>query len=162
MTTIQKERSLEQKMIKKKYYPYANFIIDLKVLTSKIDQEFDAIVAIARGGLSIAMMLGEHYNIREVYAINTIGYDETKKLDEVKVFNIPDLAGAKKVLIVDDIVDSGDTLREVLKVLEIKYPKTSFSSASIFYKHTASIEPTWWVQEATEWIEFFWSEDLKD
>ena len=146
----------------KVFYPYSEFVTDLKVLTSKIDQEFDAIVAIARGGLSVALMLGEHYDIREVYAINTIGYEGTKKLDEVKVFNIPDLAGAKKVSIVDDIVDSGDTLREVLKVLETKYPQTSFSSASIFYKQTASIEPTWWVKEATQWIEFFWSEDLKD
>lgn len=146
----------------KVFYPYREFITDLKTLTNRIDQEFDAIVAIARGGLSVALMLGEHYDIREVYAINTIGYEGTKKLDEVRVFNIPDLAGAKNVLIVDDIVDSGDTLREVLKVLEIKYPQSSFLSASLFYKHTASIEPTWWVKEATEWIEFFWSEDLKD
>jgi xanthine phosphoribosyltransferase len=161
MTTTPKGRSLEQKM-DKIFYPYSAFVTDLKTLTSQIDQEFDAIIAIARGGLSVALMLGEHYDIREVYAINTIGYEGTKKLDEINVFNIPDLAGAKKVLIVDDIVDSGDTLREVLKVLETKYPKTSFFSASIFYKPTASIEPTWWVREVTQWIEFFWSEDLKD
>ena len=161
MTTTPKERFLELKMTKV-YYPYGEFVSDLKLLTSKIDQEFDAIIAIARGGLSVALMLGEHYDIRDVYAINTIGYVGTKKLDEVKVFNIPYLNGAKKVLIVDDIVDSGDTLREVLKVLEERYPFTIFSSASIFYKPTASIEPTWWVKEATEWIEFFWSEDLND
>lgn len=142
------------------YYPYDEFVGDLKKLTSKIEHEFDAIVAIARGGLSMGMMLGEHYDIREVYAINTIGYEGTKKLDEVKVFNIPDLNSAKKVLIVDDIVDSGDTLKEVLNTLQEKYPTTLFSSASIFYKPTASIEPTWWVKEATVWIEFFWSEDL--
>lgn len=144
----------------KVYYPYGDFIKDLKILTDKIDQEFDAIVAIARGGLGIAMMLGEYYDIREVYAINTIGYEGTEKLDEVKVFNIPDLSDAKRVIIVDDIVDSGDTLIEVLKALEDRYEDVSFSSASIFYKPTARIEPTWWVAEATEWIEFFWSEDL--
>ena len=160
MITTPKERSLELKMTKV-YYPYGEFVVDLKTLTSKIDQEFDAIIAIARGGLGLGMMLGEHYHIREVYAINTIGYDGVKKLDEVKVFNIPNLNGAKKVLIVDDIVDSGDTLNEVLKMLQNQYATTTFYSASIFYKPTASIEPTWWVKEATEWIEFFWSEDLK-
>ena len=154
-----KERFLKQKMTKI-YYPYDEFVTDLKILTSKIDQEFDAIVAIARGGLGIGMMLGEYYDIRAVYALNTIGYEGTKKLDEVKVFNVPDLNGAKRVLIVDDIVDSGDTLREVLQLLQTRYPATSFFSASLFYKPTASIEPTWWVKEATEWIEFFWSEDL--
>ncbi len=159
MTTTPKGRSLEPKMTKV-YYPYSEFVTDLKTLTSKIDQNFDSIIAIARGGLGLGMMLGEHYNIREVYAINTIGYDGTKKLDEVKVFNVPNLNGAKKVLIVDDIVDSGDTLREVLNVLKEQYPTTTFYSASIFYKSTASIAPTWWVKEATVWIEFFWSEDL--
>lgn len=146
----------------KKHYPYNEFKEDLKILTQKIDQSFDAIVPIARGGLSVAQMLGEYYDIREVYAINTIGYEGTKKLDEVKVFNVPDLVRVKRVLIVDDIVDSGDTLVEVLKVLKREYPTISFLSASIFYKPTASIEPTWWVKEATEWIEFFWSEDLND
>ncbi len=144
------------------YYPYQEFKEDLKILTQKIDQKFDAIIPIARGGLSMALMLAEYYDIREVYAINTIGYEGMQKLDEVKVFNIPNLQDAKTVLIVDDIVDSGDTLIEVLKVLKKEYPAVIFLSASIFYKPTADIEPTWWVKEATEWIEFFWSEDLKD
>jgi len=142
------------------YYPYQELVYDLKSLIKMIDQEFDVILPIARGGLTIGQMLGEYYNIREVYAINTIGYDDTEKLDEVTVFNIPNLQMTKRVLIVDDIVDSGDTLTTVLKVLEAKYPTIEFFTASIFYKPTASIEPTWWVKEPNAWIEFFWSEDL--
>ena len=147
--------------INKIYYPYEEFREDLKRLTKKIEQNFDAFVPISRGGLSMGQMLGEFYNIREVYAINTIGYDDTQKLDEVRVFNVPNLQDAKNVLIVDDIVDSGDTLVEVLKVLQSKYPQINFYTASIFYKPTAIIEPTWWVKEPKGWIEFFWSEDLK-
>lgn len=143
------------------YYPYQEFRDDLKRLTQKIDQPFEVILPISRGGLSMGQMLGEFYDIRKVYAINTIGYEETQKLDEVKVFNVPDLSEAKRVLIVDDIVDSGDTLFEVLKLLKAKYPQTIFLTASIFYKPTAIIEPTWWVKEPQGWIEFFWSEDLK-
>ena len=142
------------------YYPYQELVYDLKNLIKMIDQEFDVILPIARGGLTIGQMLGEYYNIREVYAINTIGYNDTEKLDEVTVFNIPNLQMTKRVLIVDDIVDSGDTLTSVLKVLETKYPTIEFFTASIFYKPTASIEPTWWVKEPNGWIEFFWSEDL--
>ena len=147
--------------MEKIYYAYDEFREDLKELTQKIDQTFDVILPISRGGLCMGQMLGEFYDIREVYAINTIGYDDTQKLDEVRVFNIPVLKEHQKVLIVDDIVDSGDTLVEVLKVLKIKYPQTIFYTASIFYKPTAIIEPTWWVKEAKGWIEFFWSEDLK-
>ena len=146
---------------KKIYYSYEEFREDLKELTQKIDQRFDALIPISRGGLSMGQMLGEFYDLREVYAINTIGYDDTQKLDEVRVFNVPNLQEAKKVLIVDDIVDSGDTLVEVLKVLKTAYPEVIFFTASIFYKSTAIIEPTWWVKKPQGWIEFFWSEDLK-
>jgi len=148
--------------MEKIYYPYEEFREDLKILTQQIDEPFDVLLPISRGGLSMGQMLGEFYDIREVYAINTIGYDDTDKLDEVKVFNIPILKEHQRVLILDDIVDSGDTLVEVLKVLQTRYPKTIFESASIFYKPTAIIEPTWWVKEAKGWIEFFWSEDLKN
>ena len=147
--------------MQKTYYPYNEFKQDLKTLTQKIDQTFDTLIPISRGGLSMGQMLGEYYDIREVYAINTIGYDDTQKLDEVRVFHVPDLSKAQKVLVVDDIVDSGDTLVEVLKVLKEQYPLVTFFTASIFYKPTAIMEPTWWVKEPQGWIEFFWSEDLK-
>ena len=147
--------------MQKTYYPYQEFREDLKTLTKKIDQTFDTLIPISRGGLSMGQMLGEYYDIREVYAINTIGYDDTRKLDEVRVFHVPELSKAQKVLVVDDIVDSGDTLVEVLKVLKEQYPLVTFFTASIFYKPTAIMEPTWWVKEPQGWIEFFWSEDLK-
>ena len=146
----------------KLYYTYTEFQKDLKLLIHKIDKPFDAIVPIARGGLSMGQMLGEYYDIREVHTINTIGYNGAQKLSHTKVFNIPNLSKHKNVLIVDDIVDSGETLIEVLKVLESKYPTIIFSTASIFYKRTALIEPTWWIKEPKGWIDFFWSEDLKD
>jgi len=149
------------KKINKIYYPYQEFKQDLKILTEKIDQPFDAILGIARGGLSMAQMLGEYYDLREVYAMNTIGYENTQKLQRVEVFNIPELKSAKQVLVVDDIVDSGDTLVEVLNVLNEKYPHVTFLTASLFYKKTACMQPTWYVKEPKGWIMFFWSEDLK-
>jgi xanthine phosphoribosyltransferase len=147
--------------MEKIYYSYDEFREDLKILIQKIDQTFDVLIPISRGGLSMGQMLGEFYDIREVYAINTIGYEDRKKLDEVKVFNVPELQNNQKVLILDDIVDSGDTLVEVLKVLKSKYPNTIFETASIFYKPTAIMKPTWHVKEPKGWIEFFWSEDLR-
>ena len=147
-------------MTKKIYYPYEEFNQDLKLLTQKIDQPFDTILGIARGGLSMAQILGEYYNLREVYALNTIGYEGTEKKESVEVFNIPDLRASKQVLIVDDIIDSGDTLIEVLAVLHAQYPGIRFLTAVIFSKTTASITPTWYVKEPKGWIDFFWSVDL--
>ena len=109
----------------------------------------------------MAHLLGEYYDMRTVYSVNTIGYEDTLKNEQVEVFNIPDLKAAKNVLILDDIVDSGDTLVEVLKVLTERYPQITFFTASLFYKKSAKIAPDWYVKEATSWIDFFWTVDLK-
>ena len=146
--------------MEKRYYSYEDLLADAKILTQKIDWEFEVIMPIARGGLSLGHLFGEYYDIRAVYSINTIGYDDTHKLESVKVFNIPELGEAKNILIVDDIVDSGDTMVEVLKVLGYRYPDVTFKVASLFYKKSAKIAPDWYVQEADCWIEFFWSVDL--
>jgi len=146
--------------MRKIYYAYPEFRDDLKQLIEKIDQPFDTIVPIARGGLSMGQMLGEFYGIRQVCAINTIGYEDRRKLEEVEIFNLPDLGEAQSVLVVDDIADSGETLRAVLAMLRRHYPHVRFLSATLFYKPTSCFEPTWWVKEPQGWIEFFWSEDL--
>ena len=148
--------------MKKRYYPYSEFIEDINKLTTIINRPFDTVIPIARGGLTIAHILSEYYNIRRVYSINTIGYNNRDKLDEIEIFNIPNLKNSKRVLIVDDIVDSGDTLFVILEILKEKYSNIIFYSASIFYKKTAKIAPTWYVKETKEWIDFFWSVDLKD
>jgi xanthine phosphoribosyltransferase len=110
--------------------------------------------------MTMAHMLGEHYDIREVYTINTIGYNDDKKLEKTEVFNIPDIKGAKHVLVVDDIVDSGDTMKLVLETMSERYPNCEFKSASLFYKKTAVMKPDWYVHIADKWIDFFWSVDL--
>jgi len=142
------------------YYSYTEYLSDCKNLTRQIDDKFDAIIAIARGGMVLAHMLGEHYGIREVYTINTIGYNDTEKLDHVEVFNIPDLKQAKNILVVDDIVDSGETMKLVLQLLSEHYPDYNFRSAALFYKTSAVIKPDWHVRYAEEWIDFFWSVDM--
>ena len=144
----------------KRYYSYNEFREDLYTLIDNIDEKFDTILPIARGGLFISLMLSEYYNIRKVYCINTIGYDDTKKLNSVEVSNIPNLTSSHRVLIVDDIVDSGDTLIKVLDILKREYPNITFYSASMFYRDSAKIKPNWYVQKSNDWIEFFWEQDL--
>ncbi len=144
------------------YYSYEEFRKDLKNLCQKIEGwEFDAILAIARGGMTMAHMMGEYFNKREVLSLNSIGYEDNVKLKEVKIFNIPELFSFKRVLIVDDIIDSGESMDKVLKVLKRKYDKVSFKTAVIFQKENALIKADFWVRRPKAWIDFFWSEDLK-
>ncbi len=145
------------------YYGYESFKDDLKKLSLKIEKgyEFDAIVAIARGGMTIAHLLGEYFDNRNVFTINTIGYEDDKKLPCVKVFNIPNLKGYKRVLIVDDIVDSGESMKKVVSILKERYPQNIFKTAVIFQKKAVLFEADFYIKEPQGWIDFFWSVDLK-
>ncbi|MEA3497442.1 MAG: phosphoribosyltransferase family protein [Campylobacterota bacterium] len=146
----------------KLYYGYKDCIKDCKLLLPQIKlYNPDALVSIARGGLTFGHLLAEGLDTRKIYTINSIHYENEKKLDSFDIFNIPDISDYKKVILVDDIVDSGETMVEILKILTQKYPKCEFKIVTIFYKKTALIQPDFSVREAKNWIEFFWEVDLK-
>jgi len=147
--------------LKKVYYGYDECLEDCKVLIPMLKEyNPDALVAIARGGLLLGHLLSEALDTREIYSLNSIHYDGTKKLETFDIFNIPDLTRKHKIVLTDDIVDSGESIVEILKILEEKYPHCEFKIATIFYKPTALMQPDFAVKEAKNWIEFFWEVDL--
>jgi xanthine phosphoribosyltransferase len=147
--------------LKKVYYGYDECLEDCKVLIPQLKKyNPDALVAIARGGLTLGHFLSEALETREIYSLNSIHYEGTKKLDTFEIFNIPDLTRKHKIVLVDDIVDSGESIVEILKIVKEKYPHCEFKVATIFYKTTALMQPDFSVKEAKEWIEFFWEVDL--
>jgi len=145
-----------------KYYSYENFKIDTNTLISQIqNSNFDSIVAIARGGLTLAHAVAEGLNIRDVQSIRTELYDSICKRDELSIFGKCELYSHKKVLVLDDISDSGDTLRAVMNEFKKDFPDIEFTCATLFYKKTSVYEPDIWINEAKEWIDFFWESDFK-
>jgi len=148
----------------KQYYSYENFREDTKKLLVQIeDFEAEAIVGIARGGLTLAHCMAEGLNLREVQTLRTELYDDTCKRDEMTLLSSCQFQDKKRVLVVDDIADSGETLQEVMRHLEFTHKNIEFKSATLFYKKTSVYEPHFWVSEAQNWIEFFWEKDfLKD
>ena len=145
----------------KQYYPYETFRDDVKALRNKLQTlNIDTIVGVARGGLTLAHALGESLELRRVETLRTELYDAMQKREQIKLFGMCDLSGSKKVLVVDDIADSGETLEAVMKSLRKEYPKIVFTTATLFYKKSSCFEPDVWVHEAKEWIEFFWEIDF--
>lgn len=118
-----------------RYYSYEEFKEDVNTLAKEIKPyNPDVILAVARGGMTLGHFLSEALEMRALYSINSIHYEETRKLDTINIFNIPDLSKAKRVVIVDDIIDSGETMIEIQRVLTAKYPEADFKIASVFIK----------------------------
>lgn len=145
------------------FYTYEDFRVDVKILAKDIKENFnpEILLAVARGGLSLGHSLAIILNTRNLFSLNSIHYEGTKKLDEVKIFNIPDISKYKKVLLVDDIVDSGESLLEIKRVLQEKFSNIEFKIATIFYKKSALLIPDFKVKEAKEWVNFFWDIENK-
>lgn len=146
-----------------KYYSYEEFLQDLKDLYNKIDNEIgkpDAIIAIARGGLTMAHLLALRWDLREVYTLNAISYQGDKQ-GELVVKNIPSIPeGFEKVLIVDEIVDSGKSLIKIVETLKSLNPAVNFYTSAIFQKPTAIFQADFSIKEPDDWIDFFWEKDM--
>jgi len=146
----------------KEYYSYEVFRNDTKKLIHK-SKSFkpESIVSIARGGLTLAHCIAEGLNLRDVQCIRTELYDGQVKRKEITFFANCNFGDKKRVLVVDDIADSGETLKAVMHYLEKNFKGVEFQSATLFYKKSSLYEPDFWINEAKNWIEFFWEKDFE-
>ncbi|ADV46947.1 phosphoribosyltransferase [Nitratifractor salsuginis] len=144
----------------KYYYGYEEFLYDIRTLHQMIRSYGpDTLLAVARGGLTMGHFLANAMDTRRLFALNSIHYNGTKKLETMEIFNIPDLSDARKVLILDDIADSGETLVAVLEKLQERYPEVQFKIATLFHKPESLIRPDFTLKEPPAWIDFFWEVD---
>lgn len=145
----------------KQYYGYEQFVQDTHQLINCVrESEIDMILGIARGGLTLAHCMAEGLALRKVETLRSELYDGDVKRKKINIVEGCHLSEQKNVLVVDDIADSGETLKYIMQYLTQKYPHATFLSATLFYKKSSCYEPDFWVNEADKWIEFFWEKDF--
>jgi xanthine phosphoribosyltransferase len=143
------------------YYGYDEFAADANELIAKTrPYKPDLIVGIARGGMLLAQVMAYGNDLRNVQTIHAEAYDDEHQRDHVDVFGSCDFSGVERVLVVDDIVDSGETLRVIMEHFRRTNPEVTFKTASLFYKPSACMQPDYTLKEAKEWIHFFWEVDF--
>jgi xanthine phosphoribosyltransferase len=122
---------------------------------------FDAVVAIARGGLVPATIVARELNIRVVESVSVKSYDHQNQgnVRVLKAISDEILRMAKdggKVLIVDDLVDTGATARVVREML----PGAHF--ATVYAKPKGREMVDTFITEVSQdtWIYFPWDLDV--
>ena len=139
------------------YYSYEAFEADIRtLLPACCDFAPDTIVALSRGGMMGAQLLAYGLGIRRIGLLRVASYDGKTWRDSVTIEGDAAAEGSRRILVVDDIVDSGKTLREVKAYLHAKYPEAQLRCAAPWHKSSACEQPDFSCREATEWIEFFW------
>ena len=119
----------------------------------------DIVIAIARGGLLPAGALAYALGTKAAGTLNVEFYtDVEQRLEEPVVLapalDAPSLAG-KRVLVVDDVSDSGRTLRLVVDI--IRNAGADVRSACLYSKPGTVLEPDHVWRRVDGWITFPWS-----
>lgn len=142
-------------------YSYKHFLNDISPLTCQCEPfQPDTILAVARGGMTLAHALAMSLDVRNLQSIRVESYDGETQRGNVSIVGTSDLRDSKRVLVVDDIVDSGETLSALIPYLRAQNPDCEFKIATLFTKSTAMLQPDFSLHEAKEWIEFFWERDF--
>jgi len=124
------------------------------------DYEPDMILSIARGGLLIGGALGYALSVKNVYTMNVefyTGVDERLEVPRI-LPPAPDFVDVShaKILIADDVADTGHTLRSVQdfcagKVAEVR--------TAVLYEKSHSVVKCEYIWKRTDqWINFPWSD----
>lgn len=119
----------------------------------------DMVVAIARGGLLLAGSVAYALDVKSCGAINVEFYTGVDlRLDEPvllsPMLDTPSVAG-QRVLLVDDVSDSGRTLAMVLALLLTA--EADVRSLCLYSKPKTVLEPDFVWRKTSKWIAFPWS-----
>lgn len=96
-------------------YSWEDFNKDIFLINSKIYKENwlpDCVVGIKRGGLTPAVVLS-HFLNKPMYAITYQNSNGLKKFDSYDLEKNLGESSLTRILIVDDICDTGDTFRQI-------------------------------------------------
>jgi hypoxanthine phosphoribosyltransferase len=121
----------------------------------------DAIVAIARGGLVLAGALGYALDVKMLGSLNVEFYTGVEERLDEPVLLPPTLdreaLAGKRVLLVDDVSDSGRTLALVLTLLQAGGGEVR--TVCLYSKPGTVQKPDYVWRETPKWIMFPWSSE---
>ena len=119
-----------------------------------IDDAFrpEVIVAVARGGYMPGRLLADFFGLMTLTAIRIEHYRSLEKRRRAIVRDplTADIDG-RRVLLVDDVSDSGDTFGEALSHLRQRGRPAELRTAVIHHKISSSYEPDWYAARVVRW-----------
>ena len=120
----------------------------------------DFILAIARGGLFTAGALGYALGVKLLHVVNVEFYTGREEHLQLPVMlppiPDPDLFKGLKVLICDDVADTGATLRTTHEFVQQHVAEVR--SLVIYEKSRSLIKPEYVWKRTDDWIHFPWDE----
>lgn len=116
-------------------------------------EKFDLVIGIARGGMPVAMVVADTLGVR-VDFLNVKSYTDIGERTKPKILStITENITGKRVLVVDDLVDGGETMESITEYLLNQRPM-SIKTAVLFTKPWSTFDPDFSLRVVDKWIVF--------
>ena len=132
---------------------YGNLAEALAEKVRSCGRRFDLVIGIARGGMPVALVVADHLDVR-VDFINVKSYVGIGERGTPRILStLTQSVAGKNLLVVDDLVDQGETMGFVREYLSAQGP-AHIEVAVLFKKPWSKIEPDYYVQVVDRWVVF--------
>jgi len=131
--------------------------LDLGVEINESGKKFDTLITLAKGGWTWARTMADILQVYELSSFKLTFYDQSQPGVKLKkpMLEIP-LAiplAKKRVILFDDVNDSGESLEYALKYLS-HFGPSSITTATLFHKPHAKMKPDFVGSVTDAWIVF--------
>ena len=130
---------------------FLGYLLSHKIKTA--GNNFDLIITIARGGLTISQILSDSLKL-PIASFTVQSYKDLKqdKLPHITYGLSADLS-QKRILLCDDICDTGKTFERGLAYLnDLGVDKTQVKTCCLHFKPHSSFKPNYFVEETSAWV----------
>ncbi len=117
----------------------------------------DVIVALARGGYVPGRLLCDFLDVENLLSIQSQHWTEAAKAEEKAIIKFPYVVDLSqyRVLVVDDIVDTGDTLRLARDYIAENWKPAELRTAALqWISPVAKFKPDYYYIEVKDWTWF--------
>ena len=117
----------------------------------------DLLIAVSRGGFDPARIMSDQLDVRKLASLQVVyytGVNETKKEPEI-LYQLNATIKGLRVLVVDDVSDSGNSLKVVKEYVQNLGAK-DVRVATLHYKPWSGYKPNYYAEEVDQWIIYPW------
>lgn len=123
---------------------------EIKKLAAKIHFIPDIIIGIVRGGIIPARLLSNHFNIKNMYCLTVTKIGSKRKITSDILEDIKN----KKILLVEDVLETGKSLTVAKEYLEKK--GAIVKTACLYTTPLTQTEPNYFLKELSTPPTFLW------
>ncbi len=112
----------------------------------------DLVIAIARGGYAPARVLADYLGVMNMASIKVEHYRAPRQAVQTVIrHGLPERIEGRRVLIVDDVSDTGDTWEVAIPHVRERLPAAEVRTAVLLHKAACPMQPDFCARKVVKW-----------